>query len=620
MEYKTLVELYENVEGTSKRIEKTYYVSKVLQKASEADLHMLCLLLQGRVFPAWDPRKIGLAIKMLIKALNIATGTTSEKIEELWKTEGDLGKVAEILISKKKQVTLFSKELSVKKVFTNLQKLSEIEGIGSVDKKIALVAELLTSATPIEAKYIARNTLEDLRVGIGDGTLRDAIVWAFFPPVIGINNYNDEVKELKFKKEIDPPPKGKLYENKNISEDIQEYDAIFLKTEKDARAAYVSLTDTVQRAYDIANDFGIVAQEAKTNGIKGLKSLKLTIGKPVKVMLFPKAQDIKDAFEIVGKPAAFEYKYDGFRLLIHKIGKKVILFTRKLEDVSKQFPDVADAIRKGISKDCILDAEVVGYDPRNKKYLPFQNISQRIRRKYDIAKLSKEVPVVVKVFDMIEVEDENLLDVAFQIRREKLERILTEEKLKLELAEQIITDKEEEAEKFYKEALNVGNEGVMAKNLKAPYKPGSRVGHAVKVKPVMETLDLVIVKAEWGTGKRSGWFTSFTIACISEDGEFVEIGKFGTGLKELEEEGVSFNHLTELLKPLVISEKGKESTVKPSIVIEINYEEIQKSNSYSSGYALRFPRFMRLREDRSPEEITDIHQVDELYARQRGRG
>ena len=165
----------------------------------------------------------------------------------------------------------------------------------------------------------------------------------------------------------------------------------------------------------------------------------------------------------------------------------------------------------------------------------------------------------------------------------------------------------------------MGNEGIMAKNLEAPYKPGSRVGYGIKIKPVMETLDLVIVGADWGEGKRASWLSSFTIACIDSNNNFVEIGKVGTGIKEKEQEGVTFEMLTNLSKPLTISEKGKFIAVKPKIVIEINYEEIQKSPTYASGYALRFPRLIRLREDRSPQDIAALEQVEELYAKQRGK-
>jgi DNA ligase-1 len=288
--------------------------------------------------------------------------------------------------------------------------------------------------------------------------------------------------------------------------------------------------------------------------------------------------------------------------------------------VTKQFPDVVEVIRENIKSDnYVLDSEIIGIDPNTKKWLAFQNISQRIKRKYDIHQMAKSIPVMVNVFDAMQVNSKNLLKTPFRERRAEIQKIVNEVPEKLSIARQIITDNPGKAQEFYKEALQMGNEGIMAKNLDAPYKPGSRVGYGIKIKPVMETLDLVIVGAEWGEGKRASWLSSFTIACIDSNGNFVEIGKVGTGIKEKEQEGVTFEQLTNLLKPLTLSEKGKEVIVKPQIVIEINYEEIQKSPTYASGYALRFPRLISIREDRSPEDISTIEQVEELYFSQRNK-
>ena len=202
-----------------------------------------------------------------------------------------------------------------------------------------------------------------------------------------------------------------------------------------------------------------------------------------------------------------------------------------------------------------------------------------------------------------------------------LESVVQEVPERIVLARQLITDSEKEAKAFYKESLDMGNEGAMFKSLDAPYKPGSRVGHMIKLKPVMESLDLVIVGGEWGEGKRAGWLSSFVLACYDrETGEFSEIGRMGTGIKEKPEEGISFVGLTDMLREHIIKEEGKSVTVKPSVVIEVAYEEIQKSPTYSSGYALRFPRLLRLRSDRAPEECDDIARVEELYSAQRRRG
>jgi len=388
------------------------------------------------------------------------------------------------------------------------------------------------------------------------------------------------------------------------------------------------IRDSIQEAYDVTNDYAIVAQMIIEDDLENLQKLELDTGKPVKAMLAQKAKDAKDAFNIVGRPAAIEYKYDGFRMMIGKQGDKVTIYTRRLENVTAQFPEVAKLIVENIkTESCIIDGEAVGYDPKTKKYVPFQNISQRIRRKYDIEQMAKDVPVELNIFDIIYYNGKSMIKEPFVERRKIIEKIIKVKQYHIRLAEQVITESDEEADRFYHQSLDAGNEGVMFKNLNSPYKPGSRVGYMVKLKPIMETLDLVIVAAEWGEGKRAGWLTSFTVATYDEDtDEYLEIGKFGTGIKEKKEELaegelndeniVSFEELTEALKPFIIKEKGREVTIKPNVVVELKFEEIQKSPSYSSGYALRFPRLVRIRADRRPDESSTLRQVEGFYKEQ----
>ncbi len=355
MKYAELVGVYAQLEGTSKRLEKTFYLSEFLKTVSEKDLSRVMLLVQGRVFSAWDERKIGMAARLLLKAINIASGIDVAEIEREWKKTGDLGQTAENVIGRKKQATLFVKELTTDKVFENLQKQATIEGAGTVDKKVKLIAELLTSAKPEEAKYVIRTVLEDLRVGLGAGTVRDAITWAFFGDEIGFK-YNKENNKL----------------------------------EVEDRERYNSYAESVQEAIDVANDFALVAKKAR-KGLNGLKEISMEPGKPIKVMLYQKVKNLSEAFETVGKPAAFEYKYDGFRLQIHKKDDKIFLFTRRLDEVTKQFPDVVKFVKENVSGDSfIIDSEAVGYDVSTKKYTAFQNISQRIKRKYDIDLIAKK--------------------------------------------------------------------------------------------------------------------------------------------------------------------------------------------------------------------------------------
>jgi DNA ligase-1 len=581
MKYLPVAKIYESLENTSKRLEKTKIISDFLKNLSQEEVSYIILLLQGRVFPLWDETNLGVSDKLVMKAISVATGEDSTKISSIWKKIGDLGRVAEELVSKKTQNTLFSDDLTAERVYENIKKMAFLEGMGSTDQKIKLIANLLTSAKPLEARYVVRLVLEDLRVGIGSGTLRDAIVWAFFEDQAKVN-YNLETKT------IDP-------EN---------------------REDYSKLCEKVQHAIDMTSDYGEVIEKIMQKGLLGLKEISLKPGKPIQVMLYPKAKDIEDAFERLGRPCAFEYKMDGFRLQIHKFNDEVKLFTRRLDEVTKQFPEVVKYVKEYIKAESfIIDSEAVGYDPKTGKYLPFQSISQRIRRKYDIEKMSDDFPVEMNLFDIMNLEGQDLLKEPFEKRRALLEKITVQKEKKIVLAKQKITSDEKEAQLFYDEALKAGEEGMMAKSLSGIYKPGSRVGYGMKIKPIMEPLDLVIVGGTWGTGKRSGWITSLNLACKKGD-SFVNIGKVGTGLKELESEGFSFEQMTNLLKPHILTEEGKEVEIKPAVIIEVNYEEIQKSPTYESGYALRFPRFIRVREDKPLSEISDIEFIEELYYEQ----
>ncbi|MBM3234307.1 ATP-dependent DNA ligase [Candidatus Pacearchaeota archaeon] len=563
MKYLELAKLYSELENEPSRLKKTEILAEFLRKLKQEKNLEIIYLLKGRIFPDYDTREIGISTQLAIKALSKSTGISDEEIIKLWKKIGDLGEVAFELVQRKKQSTLLKTNLTTEKVLENLKKLPELEGKGTVDRKISLISELLASASSLEAKYLTRTLLSDLRTGTAEGVLRDAIVWACLDK-----------------------------ENK------QDF---FL----------------VQEAYDTSTDFAEVFERA-VKGKKALEESELEPGKPVKVMLYLKVKDIKEGFETVGKPAAIEYKYDGFRMMINKEKSgKIRIFTRRLEEVTKQFPEVSEYVKKYVKGESfILDSEAVGFNPKTKKYKPFQEISQRIKRKYDIKKLEKELPVEINVFDILYYNGKSLIKLPFKERTELVRKIIKPEKFKLVPSEQIITDDENKAEKFYQEALKEGEEGVMIKSLNAPYKPGARVGYGVKLKPSENEFDLVIVKAEYGTGKRAGWLTSYTVAC-RKDSELLEIGKVSTGLKEKSSQGLSFEEVSKKLKKLVISEHEREVQVKPEIVVTVTYQDIQKSPSYSSGFALRFPRFTALREDRSIRDIATIEEIERDYKKEK---
>ncbi len=569
MRYSKLCELYDAISGTTKRLEKTDILAKFLKSLDDSDKDALYLLL-GEIYADYDEKRIGISNQLAMKAISKATGTSPEKVVHEWKIIGDLGKVAEKLKSKTKQSTLTSSSaLTIGKVLENLRKLPGLEGKGTVDKKILLITELLSSASPKEALYIIRTLLADLRIGIKESTIRDAFADAFF---------KDEKKE--------------------VVKDIQE-------------------------AIDKSNDIVEVFEMAKRGKLKDLGKVHLEIGKPIKVMLAQKAKNIHEAFEAVGKPCAVEYKYDGFRMLIHKKGNDVILFTRRLENVTKQFPEVAGYVKKYVGGDSfILDSEAVGFNKQTKEYTSFQNISQRIRRKYDIEKLQNELPVEINVFDILYYNGESLLNEPFKKRTELIRKIIKNQPYKIIHSKQIITSDEKKADEFFKNALKDNQEGVMFKNLDAVYQPGRRVGHMLKIKPEEKDLDLVITGAEYGTGKRSGWFSSFILSCRDEKtGKYLEIGKMGTGIKEkstIESGiGISFNELTEKLKPLIIKETGKSVSIKPKVVISVTYQEIQPSPNYNSRFALRFPRFTALRPDKSASDANTLDEIKKDFEKQK---
>jgi DNA ligase-1 len=336
-------------------------------------------------------------------------------------------------------------------------------------------------------------------------------------------------------------------------------------------------------------------------------------------MLAQKVLTVADGFKALGLPCAVEYKYDGFRLFIHKKDNEIKLFTRRLENVTKQFPEVVDYIKKYVTgKSFILDSEAVGFHKKTKEYTSFQHISQRIRRKHNIEEMQKELPIEVNVFDIIYHNGNSLLNESFKKRTKLLRKIITPTRYKIIYSKQIITDNEKKAKEFYKHALKDRQEGIMMKNLDAPYNPGSRVGHMLKIKPEVKDLDLVIVGAEYGKGKRSGWLSSYILACREGD-KFLEIGKMGTGIKEKsasEVGGVSFAELTEKVKPFITKETGREVKIKPKIIVSVSYQEVQRSPNYASGFALRFPRFTELRPDKPLNEITSLEEIKQDFEHQ----
>jgi DNA ligase-1 len=589
MYYSRLADAYEELEKTSGKLKKSTIIAGLLKETEAKEMEMAVLLLQGRVFPIWSEKELGIANLLMIKAISTATGFPAQKVEERFKRTGDLGLVVEELIKNKRQSTLFRRRLTTEKVFDNLRKVAETEGKGSQDRKFQLVSEIIGSAEAKEARYIVRTVLGELRVGVAEGIIRDAIAEAFFQ-------------------------EGERSE----------------------------ATKAIEWAWFLTGDYGETAAMAKEKGLAGLRKVRLEIGKPIQVLLAEKSPSLEDALESF-EECAIEFKYDGARVQVHKKGERIWLYTRRLENITKQFPDLVDLVKKHVKgSEFIIEGEILAIDPKTGRPMTFQTLSQRIHRKYDIQETIKQIPIQVNLFDVIYLNGKAFFEAPFRERRKALESMITEVPGRFQLAQELITKDLKKAEIFYRKALEANQEGVMVKNLKALYQPGRRVaGGWLKVKPTMENLDLAIVGATWGTGKRAGWMGSFLLG-VRDGDRFLECGMIGTGIREKEEqkkegdksrlqaneqaseevnakEGVTFVNLTKMLKPYIESEKGGSIKIKPKVVVEVAYEEIQKSPNYGSGYALRFPRVMRIRFDKGIEQADSLERLKRLYGQQKGR-
>ncbi len=549
MKYSELADLYRRLEKTTLKTLKTKFVADFLKKTPDELLEIVPYLILGKVFPDWDERELGVGEKLLIRAVSMATGVPEKEIENSIKDTGDLGESVALALKKRKQKSFFSQPLTIKRVYNTFVKIAEATGEGSQDRKMKYLANLFMDATPEEGKYIARTVLGTMRTGVAEGILRDAIAEAF-----------------RVKPEL------------------------------------------VERAYMLTSDFGYVAKVAKLEGNEGLSKVSIQIGKPIRPMLAQNAASVKEALIEMGGEAAFEIKYDGARVQVHKDGDRVIVYSRRLENVTRSIPEIVEAIKNSLKPSkAIVEGELVAVG-ENGRPRPFQYVLRRFRRKHNIEEMIEKIPLELNLFDILYADGESLIDTKFTERRKKLEESV-EESDKIKLAEQLVTKKVDEAEAFYKRALELGHEGLMAKRLDAVYEPGNRGKKWLKIKPTMENLDLVIIGAEWGEGRRAHLLGSFLVGAYDpETGEFLPVGKVGSGFTD--EDLIEF---TKMLKPLIVREEGKFVEIQPKVVIEVTYQEIQKSPKYKSGFALRFPRFVALREDKSPEEADTIERVAQLY-------
>ncbi len=551
MSYNKMVDVYEALDSTTKRLEKTAILADFFANLGEMNpklLSVVTLLSLGRVFPTWSEEELGIGTKLLMKAIASVVGVKPQDVEDMQRDAGDIGQAAQNLFMKKKQATLFTRSLTIEKVHSNLVKIADISGNRAQSKKLEILRELLSSCSPTEAKYITRTVLEQLRVGVGEGTIRDSLAQAF---------------------EVDK--------------------------------------EVVERAHMLTNDLGLVAEVSKEQGVEGLQKLTLNPGKPVKPMLAQLSPGISASILEMGW-ALCETKYDGIRVQIHRLGNEVNIFTRRLENISKAVPEIIEYIRKSLpSEDFIVEGEIIV--TRDGKPISFQYILQRVKRKYDIERMREEVPLKLYLFDVLYYNGP-LIDAPFEKRREVLESIVTVSGDKIQLSRQVkvMPDSLQDAEDLFNESINDGHEGIMIKDPHAPYMPGIRGKKMLKFKAEPETLDLVVVGGTYGRGKRAHLIGSYQIAARDENNDLKTIAFAATGLDDK-----TLLELYKISEPLITSKIGTQVKIAPQIILEIAYSEIVKSPDSESGYSLRFPVVKRIREDLSIDDIDTVDRIDSMF-------
>jgi DNA ligase-1 len=551
-EFRSLAELCEKLGGTTKRTLMIDYVADFLKQLQPEEVEHGVSMILGRPFLKWDQRVLEVSWATLSAMIKRLTNVDWKDFREAFSKTGDIGDATKIVFEASKirrQATLFEKPLTVLEVRHTFENIAETAGYGSRERKERLVETLLSEASPLEAKYIVKILIGEMRTGFHEGLMELAVSKAF---------------------------------------DI--------------------LLETVQTASMLTGDIGEVASIAKTRGREGILKLQFRVFRPIKPMMAQMAEDVNEALKEADGAMAFEYKLDGARIQIHKSNGDVRVFSRRLTDVTESLPEVVQLVKDEVkAQQVILDGEVIAVG-KGKSPLLFQHVMRRFRRVHGIEEMTKQIPVELQLFDVIYLNGQSLIDLPYTERRKKLAEIVGH----IPLTNQIITKDPNEAEQFLKEALNKGHEGLVAKKLDSPYTPGIRGKRWFKIKRTLESLDLVIVAAEWGYGRRHNWLSDYYLAARdAETGQLMIVGKTFKGLTDQE-----IIEMTRRLKELTIKEEPHRLVVVPKIVVEVAYNEVQKSPKYECGMALRFARITRMRDDKPPEEADTIQKVREIYEKQ----
>jgi DNA ligase-1 len=573
-----MIETFEQMEQTSSRLALTDYLVALLKKTPPAIIDKVTYLIQGKLYPDYEGIELGLAEKMAIRAIASSSGRDQSTIEKIYQKTGDLGDAAREAMKSKSQSTLFSEPMTVERVYSTFDRVARTAGSGSQETKLRLISSLLNDATAAEGRYIIKFAIGQLRLGIADYTVLDALAIAFTG-----DKANRQVLE---------------------------------------------------NAYNVSSDLGTVAKLLATKGLAAVRSIKITLFKPIRPML---AERIRTAEEALGRmegKAAVEYKLDGERVQVHKGKNSVELFSRRLEKITSHYPDVAGAV-KSIKSEAILEGEVVAVNAETDEYLPFQELMHR-RRKYGVEEAMENYPVVINFFDVLYVDGKSKTDLTYLERRKLLKKMIDSVKNdKVRLIKQTVAEKPEEIDRFMAAAIEDGCEGVMIKQLSSTYRAGAREYAWVKLKreyrsDLADTLDLVIVGALHGRGRRAGKYGALLLATYDQKADlFQSVTKVGTGFTDV--------HLEQFYNELerhVINQRharvqtGMQMDVwfEPKIVIEVIASEITLSPSHAAalnvlrpgyGLALRFPKFTgKIRDDKKPEDATAVEEIVAMYKRQ----
>ena len=575
MEFSIIAKTLENMEGTTKRLELTDFLVGLFKETPQDLLPKIVYLIQGKIRPDFEGIELGMAEKLAIKSLSKSSGTPVKKIQETYQDDGDLGQAAEKILHLKKQTTFVNEPITVKRVYDTLFKIAKTEGKGSQDMKIKYISSLLNDATPMDGKFILKILLGTLRLGVADNTILDALTIAF----TGSKEKRHQVED----------------------------------------------------AYNVSSDLGKVAQVISEEGINGVEKFQISIFNPVRPMLADRVKSESEALEKMGEKFAAEYKLDGERVQIHLKNKQVMLFSRRLENITKFYPDIIENISKSLkTREAILEAEAVAVNENTGEFLPFQELMHR-RRKYNLERTVSEIPITLNFFDVLYFDGKNCLGLSYEERRKNLEEIVVEDKF-AKLVPMVTVISDDQIEDFLENSINSGCEGLMLKSLEGQYRAGMRGSNWLKLKreyrnELGDSLDLVVIGAFFGRGRRTGRYGTLLVATYNDENDtFSSICKVGTGFTD-----ENLDQLYQILSNKVTLKKnqkidsGMESDVwfDPELVIEVVASEITLSPIHKtatniirkgSGLALRFPKFTgKIRLEKSAEDASTDREIVALY-------